>query len=454
MVPKKLALKYKAIPIDSNNDNLTVAISEENIYAIEDFKLATGKNIILKIEDEKYINESIDKYYSKNLLDKEEYSKSILDKILNKSLEFNSSDIHIEPFENTLKIRMRIDGYLKEIYSYPINIHMQLVTVIKLLAGIDIAEKRLPQDGRIDKNINGEIIDLRISTIPTIHGEKAVIRLLNRNKFLRNKEELGFSEKAINKINKMIHNMSGILLITGPTGSGKTTTLYSILNDFKSMDKNIVTIEDPVEYKIEGINQIPLNTKIGLDFASGLRAILRQDPDIIMVGEIRDIETAKIAMRAASTGHLVISTMHTNNAVEAINRLLDMDIPRYLIASCLKGIVSQRLVRRVCKNCSIETIIDKEFASNLKMELNTKVKLEKGCNECSNTGYKGRIALNEVVEINKYLRQAIIECKNIEEIYNIAKESNMIKFEDSCTYLLNEKITTVNECLSVDFFND
>lgn len=454
MVPKKLALKYKAIPIDSNNDNLTVAISEENIYAIEDFKLATGKNIILKIEDEKYINESIDKYYSKNLLDNEEYSKSILDKILNKSLEFNSSDIHIEPFENTLKIRMRIDGYLKEIYSYPINIHMQLVTVIKLLAGIDIAEKRLPQDGRIDKNINGEIIDLRISTIPTIHGEKAVIRLLNRNKFLRNKEELGFSEKAINKINKMIHNMSGILLITGPTGSGKTTTLYSILNDFKSMDKNIVTIEDPVEYKIEGINQIPLNTKIGLDFASGLRAILRQDPDIIMVGEIRDIETAKIAMRAASTGHLVISTMHTNNAVEAINRLLDMDIPRYLIASCLKGIVSQRLVRRVCKNCSIETIIDKEFASNLKMELNTKVKLEKGCNECSNTGYKGRIALNEVVEINKYLRQAIIECKNIEEIYNIAKESNMIKFEDSCTYLLNEKITTVNECLSVDFFND
>lgn len=436
MVPKKLALKYKAIPIDSNNDNLTVAISEENIYAIEDFKLATGKNIILKIEDEKYINESIDKYYSKNLLDNEEYSKSILDKILNKSLEFNSSDIHIEPFENTLKIRMRIDGYLKEIYSYPINIHMQLVTVIKLLAGIDIAEKRLPQDGRIDKNINGEIIDLRISTIPTIHGEKAVIRLLNRNKFLRNKEELGFSEKAINKINKMIHNMSGILLITGPTGSGKTTTLYSILNDFKSMDKNIVTIEDPVEYKIEGINQIPLNTKIGLDFASGLRAILRQDPDIIMVGEIRDIETAKIAMRAASTGHLVISTMHTNNAVEAINRLLDMDIPRYLIASCLKGIVSQRLVRRVCKNCSIETIIDKEFASNLKMELNTKVKLEKGCNECSNTGYKGRIALNEVVEINKYLRQAIIECKNIEEIYNIAKESNMIKFEDSCTYLL------------------
>ena len=397
MVPKKLALKYKAIPIDSNNDNLTVAISEENIYAIEDFKLATGKNIILKIEDEKYINESIDKYYSKNLLYNEEYSKSILDKILNKSLEFNSSDIHIEPFENTLKIRMRIDGYLKEIYSYPINIHMQLVTVIKLLAGIDIAEKRLPQDGRIDKNINGEIIDLRISTIPTIHGEKAVIRLLNRNKFLRNKEELGFSEKAINKINKMIHNMSGILLITGPTGSGKTTTLYSILNDFKSMDKNIVTIEDPVEYKIEGINQIPLNTKIGLDFASGLRAILRQDPDIIMVGEIRDIETAKIAMRAASTGHLVISTMHTNNAVEAINRLLDMDIPRYLIASCLKGIVSQRLVRRVCKNCSIETIIDKEFASNLKMELNTKVKLEKGCNECSNTGYKGRIALNEVV---------------------------------------------------------
>ena len=451
MIPKKLAIKYKAIPIDISNENLIVAIPKENLYAAEDFKLATGKNIILKIEDEKRINESINKFYSKANIHDDQYSKSILDEILKTAVKFNSSDIHIEPFENTLKIRMRIDGYLKEIYNYPVSLHMQLITVIKLLAGMDIAERRLPQDGRIDKNINGDTIDLRISTISTIYGEKVVIRLLNRNSFLRDKREIGFSDLAIEKINNMVHNMSGILLITGPTGSGKTTTLYSILSDFKSMDKNIVTIEDPVEYKIEGINQIPLNTKIGLDFASGLRSILRQDPDIIMVGEIRDVETAKIAMRAASTGHLVISTMHTNSAVEAINRLLDMEIPRYLIASCLKGIVSQRLVRRVCNTCSIENTIDNEFAKKLNIDSNIDVKQEKGCSQCSNTGYKGRIALNEIVEINKNMRQAIIDCKDIDEIYSIAKSNNMITFEDSCTYLLKKKITTVNECLMIDF---
>ncbi|MEG2245847.1 MAG: GspE/PulE family protein [Peptostreptococcaceae bacterium] len=454
MIPKKLAIKYNAIPIDISNENLIIAIASENLYAAEDFKLATGKNIILRIENQKDINKSIERHYSKVNINNEEYSKSILDEILKKALDFNSSDIHIEPFEKNLKIRMRIDGYLKEIYNYPIDLHMQLVTVIKLLAGIDIAEKRLPQDGRIDKSINGNIIDLRISTIPTINGEKAVIRLLNRDKFLRDKKEIGFSQIAINKINNMIQNMSGILLITGPTGSGKTTTLYSILNDFKYMDKNIVTIEDPVEYKIDGINQIPLNTKIGLDFANGLRSILRQDPDIIMVGEIRDVETAKIAMRAAATGHLVISTMHTNNAVEAINRLLDMEIPRYLIASCLKGIISQRLVRRVCDYCSIESTIDENFADSMNLEKDIKVKLEKGCKNCSNTGYTGRIALNEIVEINKKIRQAITECKNIEEIYNISKCNNMITFEDSCTYLLREKITTVNECLSIDFLRE
>jgi type IV pilus assembly protein PilB len=451
MIPKKLAIKYKAIPIDISNENLIVAIPKENIYASEDFKLATGKNIILKVADEKRINESIEKFYSKANIHDDQYSKSILDEILKNAVKFNSSDIHIEPFENTLKIRMRIDGYLKEIYNYPISLHMQLITVIKLLAGIDIAERRLPQDGRIDKNINGDTIDLRISTILTIYGEKVVIRLLNRNKFLRDKKEIGFSDLSIEKINNMTHNMSGILLITGPTGSGKTTTLYSILSDFKSMDKNIVTIEDPVEYKIEGINQIPLNTKIGLDFASGLRSILRQDPDIIMVGEIRDVETAKIAMRAASTGHLVISTMHTNSAVEAINRLLDMEIPRYLIASCLKGIVSQRLVRRVCNICSIENTIDDVFAKKLNIDSKIDVKQAKGCRQCSNTGYKGRIALNEIVEINKTMRQAIIDCKDTDEIYSIAKSNNMITFEDSCTYLLKKKITTVNECLMIDF---
>lgn len=448
MIRKNLAIKYNAIPIDIKNEDIVVAISKDNIYALQDLKLATRKNIIFKIEDKYEIKKAIKMYYSDCDVNNDDYYKDILNEMLIKALEFNSSDIHIEPFDNTLKIRMRIDGYLKEIYNYPIGIHMKLTTIIKLLAGLDIAEKRLPQDGRIDKVINKNKLDLRISTISTVHGEKIVIRILNRNKFLKNKKEIGFSDIAINKIGNIVNQMSGILLITGPTGSGKTTTLYSILNDFRLMDKNIVTIEDPVEYKIEGINQIQLNTKIGLTFSKGLRAILRQDPDVIMVGEIRDPETAQIAMRAAATGHLVISTMHTNNAIESINRLLDMGIPRYLIASSLKGVISQRLVRRVCKNCSLEDAIDKSISKYLKLNENMKTRIARGCSECNNTGYKGRVALYEIVEIDKDIRKAIINQENIEDIYNTAKLNDMITFLDSCSYLINEKITTLDESIS------
>lgn len=431
-----------------------VAIAKENLYADEDFRLATGKNIIFKLENESDIKKDIERYYLENNTNSDEYSKTLVDDILKKALSLEASDIHIEPYECNLKIRMRIDGYLNEIYSYPIKLHMRLVSIIKLLAGIDIAEKRLPQDGRIDRVINNNLIDLRISTIPTIHGEKVVIRMLNRDKFLKNKSEIGFSQHSIQKINNIVKNNNGILIITGPTGSGKTTTLYSIVNDFKHMDKNIVTIEDPVEYKIDGINQIQLNTKIGLNFANGLRAILRQDPDIIMVGEIRDVETAKIAMRAAATGHLVLSTMHTNSAVEAINRLLDMEIPRYLIASSLKGIVAQRLVRRTCNKCKSESYVNLVNNERFDMSVYSSGKPEIVCSECNNSGYKGRIAVNEVLEINKNIRTAIIEGKNTEEIYSIAKNNDMITFEDSCKYLIKEGITTQDECISVEVLNN
>jgi len=447
MIRKNLAIKYNAIPIEIKKEDIVVEINKDNIYALQDLKLATRKNIIFKIEDEYKTKEAIEMYYSDCDINNDDYYKEILNEMLIKALEFNSSDIHIEPFDNTLKIRMRIDGYLKEIYNYPIGIHMKLTTIIKLLAGLDIAEKRLPQDGRIDKIINKNTLDLRISTISTVHGEKIVIRILNRNKFLKNKKEIGFSDIAINKIGNIVNHMSGILLITGPTGSGKTTTLYSILNDFRLMDKNIVTIEDPVEYKIEGINQIQLNTKIGLTFSKGLRAILRQDPDVIMVGEIRDPETAQIAMRAAATGHLVISTMHTNNAIESINRLLDMGIPRYLIASSLKGVISQRLLRRVCKHCSLEEAIDKSISKYLKLNEKLKVKIARGCSECNNKGYKGSVVLYKIVEIDKDIRKAIINQENIEDIYNTAKLNDMITFLDSCSYLINEKITTLNESI-------
>ena len=451
MVNGKLARKYNAIPIDIKGNDLEVAISKDNLYALEDFRLATGKNIIFKTMKEDEISRSIEKYYSKNQSIESDFSKDILENILQKAVLLNASDIHIEPFEKLLKIRMRVDGSLKEINTYNIELHSQLSTLIKLLAGMNIAEKRLPQDGRIDKDIDNNIVDLRISTIPTVHGEKIVIRILNRNTFFKSKYEIGFSDEAINKIKSMTSDMSGLIIVTGPTGSGKTTTLYSILNDFKNIDKNIVTIEDPVEYKLEGINQIQVNYKYGLDFATGLKSILRQDPDIIMIGEIRDKETAQIAIRAASTGHLVISTMHTNNSVESINRLVDMGIPRYLISSVLKGIISQKLVRKVCEHCSIEEELDENTYTKLKLKT---IKIEQGCSKCNYSGYKGRIAVYEILEINKRIKHSIIDSELSDEIYNLGKLNGMISFQDSCSYLLKNGITTLKECMFMDNIND
>ena len=450
MVNGKLARKYNAIPIDIKGNDLEVAISKDNLYALEDFRLATGKNIIFKTMKEDEISRSIEKYYSKNQSIESDFSKDILENILQKAVLLNASDIHIEPFEKLLKIRMRVDGSLKEINTYNIELHSQLSTLIKLLAGMNIAEKRLPQDGRIDKDIDNNIVDLRISTIPTVHGEKIVIRILNRNTFFKSKYEIGFSDEAINKIKSMTADMSGLIIVTGPTGSGKTTTLYSILNDFKNIDKNIVTIEDPVEYKLEGINQIQVNYKYGLDFATGLKSILRQDPDIIMIGEIRDKETAQIAIRAASTGHLVISTMHTNNSVESISRLVDMGIPRYLISSVLKGIISQKLVRKVCEHCSIEEELDENTYKKLKLKT---IKIEQGCSKCNYSGYKGRIAVYEILEINKRIKHSIIDSELSDEIYNLGKLNGMISFQDSCSYLLKNGITTLKECMFMDNIN-
>ena len=450
MVNGKLARKYNAIPIDIKGNDLEVAISKDNLYALEDFRLATGKNIIFKTMKEDEISRSIEKYYSKNQSIESDFSKDILENILQKAVLLNASDIHIEPFEKLLKIRMRVDGSLKEINTYNIELHSQLSTLIKLLAGMNIAEKRLPQDGRIDKDIDNNIVDLRISTIPTVYGEKIVIRILNRNTFFKSKYEIGFSDEAINKIKSMTSDMSGLIIVTGPTGSGKTTTLYSILNDFKNIDKNIVTIEDPVEYKIEGINQIQVNYKYGLDCATGLKSILSQDPDIIMIVEIRDKETAQIAIRAASTGHLVISTMHTNNSVESISRLVDMGVPRYLISSVLKGVISQKLVRKVCGHCSIEEELDENTYKKLKLKT---IKIEQGCSKCNYSGYKGRIAVYEILEINKRIKHSIIDSELSDEIYNLGKLNGMISFQDSCSYLLKNGITTLKECMFMDNIN-
>ncbi|HBE9437724.1 TPA: type II/IV secretion system protein [Clostridioides difficile] len=443
LIPEKLAKKYNVFPVEFQDDNLVVEIEDEDIYALQDLRLATGKEIILKKEKKELISEKIEKYYNSFELD-EDYAKKLFENLLEKAIKENASDIHIEPFKEHLIVRMRVDGELKEVSKFLVDVYPSLSTVVKLKASMDITEKRLPQDGRVDIKLGGNLIDIRVSSIPTVYGEKIVLRILNRDTFLKDKLELGFSEEAIKSINHIINKRAGILLVTGPTGSGKTTTVYSLLNDLKGINKNIMTIENPVEYKMDGISQIQVNSKVGLSFDVGLRAILRQDPDIIMVGEIRDAETAKIAVRAAITGHLVISTLHTNDAVSSIARLLEMQIPPYLLNASLIGVISQKLVRKVCNHCSHEIMIKDNFSG----DVNTKVAV--GCEKCNDKGYFGRTAIYEILEINDDIKTCIRNMEDSSTIKDVAQNNGMITFEDSCKRLINEKITTLEECLVVN----
>lgn len=444
LIPEKLAKKYNVFPSEIINGDLIVEIEDENMYALQDLKLATGMNIVLKKQDIDIIKRKIETNYKGSIKVDEDYAKNLFSELLSKGIDQNASDIHVEPFKDYLIIRMRVDGELKEVSRYLMDVYPSLSTVIKLRASMDITEKRLPQDGRVDIKIRNNIIDIRVSSIPTIYGEKIVLRILNRDSFLMSKEELGFSKEAVSIIKRIINKRAGILLVTGPTGSGKTTTVYSILNDLKNISRNIMSIEDPVEYKMEGVNQIQVNSKIGLTFEEGLRSILRQDPDIIMVGEIRDVETAKIAIRAAITGHLVISTMHTNDSISSVSRLLEMQIPSYLISSSLLGVISQRLVRKVCNNCSHDMVIKDNFEGEVK------TKISVGCATCNNKGYVGRTAVYEILEVNDEIKSSIQNTKDSKTIKEIAIKSGMITFEDSYKKLVDEKITTLEECMMIN----
>lgn len=441
LVPEKLARKYNLFPIEETDNSLVVGIEKNNIYALQDLKLVTGKNIIFRELPKEEINEKIEIFYGNFIDINEDYSNYLFQDILEKAIYENASDIHIEPFSDVFKIRIRVDGKMKEVSSLILDLYASLASVIKYKANMDITEKRLPQDGRIDLKIKDVVVDIRISTVPTVHGEKIVLRLLRRDSFLKTKKELGFTEVAINKIDEIINKKTGILLVTGPTGSGKTTTVYSILKELQDDSKNIMTIEDPIEYKIEGINQIQVNNKVGLTFEKGLKAILRQDPDIIMVGEIRDVETAKTAVRAAITGHLVISTLHTNDAISSIARLIDMEIPVYLLNASLIGVISQRLVRKVCTDCSNEITITQDENKSI----DTAIPI--GCDQCNGIGYSGRTAVYEILQIDDEIRQAVQSNKGSNKIKDIAIKNGMITFDDSYTRLIKEKITTLEECI-------
>ena len=435
----KLLKKYNRFSIESNDNYKSNESNYIDLKPIELLKLKSNTNTVFKKEN-KVINTPQFNDNIENQLG-EGYSRELFQDILEQAILKNTSDIHIEPFEKDIVIRFRIDGKLEVIDKYPMSIYPYLSSVIKLDMSMNITEKRIPQDGRRNIIINNVSVDIRASSVPTVHGEKIVLRILNRNSFLKEKSELGFSIEAINKINNIINKKVGILLVTGSTGSGKTTTVYSLLNDLRLKNKNIMTIEDPVEYRMDGINQIPVNIKKGITFENGLRAILRQDPDIIMLGEIRDIETAKIAIRAATTGHLVISTMHTNDAISSIARLIDMEIPSYLINASLIGVISQKLVRKLCPECGENIIQD-----NIDNKLNTKGDI--GCENCNN-GYLGRTAIYEILEINEDIKKCIQEVKEYEEIREVAIKNNMITFEDSIKRVLNEKKTTIEECTMI-----
>jgi len=362
-----------------------------------------------------------------------------------------ASDIHVEPEEELIRTRFRVDGVLHEVSSPPKHLQSAIVSRIKIMANLDIAERRKPQDGRFTIRMAGKQIDVRVSCVPTIHGENVVLRLLDVSSALLGLQQLGFSKDVFAKFEKLILRPHGIILVTGPTGSGKTTTLYAALDKINTVEKNIITVEDPVEYKLEGIRQIQVNPKVDLTFAKGLRSILRQDPDIIMVGEMRDFETTEIAIQAALTGHLVFSTLHTNDAPGAVTRMIDMGVEPFLVSSSVIGILAQRLVRTICENCKTEYTPTKEELKDIGLKQAAKLKFfrGKGCEKCMKRGYKGRIGIYELMTVDDDIRNLIIAKAPPDEIRKKALASGMISLTEDGIQKVQDGLTTVEEVLRV-----
>jgi type IV pilus assembly protein PilB len=375
----------------------------------------------------------------------------LVNQILETGLTQKASDIHIDPMEKKIFIRYRVDGVLRTERTLPKKIQNSLVARVKIMANLNITESRLPQDGRIKTVVSMTPIDLRISTLPTVYGEKVVMRILDLGSTLNKVSQLGLNKINYNKFMKMIEQPSGLILITGPTGSGKSSTLYAGLNYLNTEKVNIITVEDPVEYQIEGINQVQVNSNIGLTFAAGLRSILRQDPNIVMVGEIRDSETAEIAIRASLTGHLVLSTIHTNSAIATIPRLIDMEIEPYLVVSSLSGIIAQRLVRKICTKCRVEyepTEMEKELYKKRGIKPGF-IFRGTGCPICSDTGYKGRVAIQEVLVIDDQIRKLMMNNKSMSTIREYAMQAGMIFLMDDGLLKVKQGLTTIEEVLRV-----
>ena len=487
VVPKNIAKQYTVVPIRVVKDELYLAMSDPlNFYAIEEVRKAVRRKVVPVLATKDAIEHSIqilygnegaaraieemrreagaaetapeaDTAFTSNQLGDDSVSSAptirLVNSIIERAVLERASDIHLEPHETELLVRMRIDGIMQDILTVPRDLQNSVLSRIKIMAGLNIAERRVPQDGRFNVRVKDKNIDLRISTLPTVYGEKIVARLLDKSGGRIALEAIGLTEEGLAAIKNLLKYRNGVILVVGPTGSGKTTTMYSMIHEINTRDVNLVTLEDPVEYNIEGVNQVQINEKVGLTFASGLRSILRQDPDIIAVGEIRDGETADIAMRAAITGHVVLSTIHTNDAVGTIERLEDIGVEPYLVASAMRGMVSQRLLRKICPNCKQAYTATEEELQDLDIpdEKGLTLYRGKGCPNCFNTGYRGRTAVVEVMTLNSRIRRLISERaprSAIEEELH-KPESGFISLRESAINLAREGVTTASEILRV-----
>ena len=485
MIPSDIARKFNVIPVSKLGKTLIVAISDpNNIYVLDAIKFITGCAVQPVISPEKAIQKAIDTYYQDSAgldqilkglkeegLEVIEESEEIpteqdlrsqvqdkplvklVDSIIGDAIRRGCSDIHIETYEKRIRVRYRLDGNLQEMSPLPFKYRAAIVSRVKIMADLDISERRLPQDGRIKVKFGDRAVDLRVSVLPTIFGEKVVMRILDPRSVNVDLTKLGFSQHSLKEFDKTIHLPFGMILVTGPTGSGKTTTLYSALKQINTTDINILTAEDPVEFNFDGINQVAVKSHIGLSFAASLRSFLRQDPDVIMVGEIRDSETAEIAVRAALTGHLVFSTLHTNDAPSTIDRLVDMGIPNYLVVSCVRLIMAQRMVRKICPNCKHQVQISSETLQMLGLADNEikdlRVYEGRGCSECNNTGYSGRIGIFEVMPLTPAIEKMIISGASSADIREQAVTAGMLTLRAAALEKLKQGITTVGEVLSV-----
>jgi len=489
IVSEPMAQLYRIVPLELSGNRLTIASAEpQKIQIADELRVLLGYDIRVCVATEPEIQKAIEKYYSsatdtvESIVDTLEADKELeaaakaaaakdgpialddvealaesapvrklLNMVLLMAIRDGASDIHFEPFEHEFRIRLKADGVLQEMVPPPKHLAFAITTRIKVMANLDIAERRLPQDGRIELTVGGHPVDLRVSVLPTLFGESVVMRVLDRGVVSLSLEKLGMAPDILRRFREMIKRPNGIVLVTGPTGSGKTTTLYSALSELNDPEDKLITTEDPVEYDVDGIVQVPIDTEIGNTFAACLRAILRQDPDRILVGEIRDVETAEIAVQAALTGHMVFSTLHTNDSPATVTRLRDMGVPPFLITATVEAILAQRLVRRICVHCKEEFVPDADVLADL--ELTTEQTVGKkfyrgrGCEKCNNSGYKGRLGLYELLIMTDELRDMVIRNASTEELRDVARKGGMVTLRDSGVTGVFDGLTTAEEVI-------